>query len=210
MPLVILHAAVTLDASNRMSARSDNTQVNIPDAALAEQVRAGDHAAFRLLFDRYADRLIDFAVGFVHVRESAKDVVADVFFSVWLGHTAWIPERVSTYLFAAVRNRCHNYRTRAHMRHEIDLSELTQDESSIEIDPAPSASDLLDESELYARVQRVLDTLPPQRRAAAILRWREGMGFDEIARTLQISENAARLQISRALKAVRAALGPNE
>lgn len=208
--LVLLQTAVTSDGSDPVPVvppSSAGTPGGVPDAELAEQVRAGDHRAFRLLFERYADRLVDFAIGFVQTRETAQDVVADVFFAVWQGHVGWIPERVSTYLFAAVRNRCHNYRTRAHVRHEIELSEFIGDESSVEIDPAPSASDLLDEAELYARVVQVLETLPPQRKAAAILRWREGLGFDEIAHTLRVSENAARLHVSRALKAVRAALG---
>lgn len=206
----VRRGGVFREAGNRMAMVPlpfNDAPGEVPDATLAERVREGDHDAFRLLFDRYADRLMDFAIGFVHSRDAAQDVVADVFFALWRGHAEWLPDRVSTYLFAAVRHRCHTYRTRAHVRHEIDLSDLGDDDASAVVDATPLVIDRLDEGALYARVEKVLDTLPPQRKAAAMLRWREGMGFDEIAHALQISENAARLQVSRALKVVRAALG---
>jgi RNA polymerase sigma-70 factor (ECF subfamily) len=204
--LVLIHPVVTPDADDSVAIVPPllNDAQGVPDAVLAKYVRTGDHDAFKVLFDRYAARLVDFAIGLLHDRETAQDVVADVYFAIWRRRSEWIPDRVSTYLFAAVRNRCHTYRTSAHARHEVELSEMADDELSGNADPAPSVSELMDEAELYARVQQVLETLPPQRKTAAILRWREGMSFSEIAHIMDISENAARLQVSRALKVVRA------
>jgi len=185
------------DATSATAARDSRVD---PDAGIVPAVRAGDETAFRQLFDRYVDRLIAFAVVLIHDRAAAQDIVADVFFALWRGRTTWTPERVSTYLFGAVRNRCYNHRNSVAARRETTLDDTPVPTLQ---STAATADAAIDAAALTVRIEAVLTTLPPQRRAAALLRWREEMAFSEIAQALGISENAARLHVSRALKAVR-------
>ncbi|MDE0778830.1 MAG: hypothetical protein OSB43_21320, partial [Nocardioides sp.] len=51
----------------------------VPDAVLVAAVLAGDREAFAAVYDRYADRLHDFAHSLLRHREEAADSVADAF-----------------------------------------------------------------------------------------------------------------------------------
>ena len=51
----------------------------VPDAVLVEAVLGGDREAFAAVYDRYADRLHDFAQSLLRHREEAADSVADAF-----------------------------------------------------------------------------------------------------------------------------------
>src|SRR5262249_22827266 len=49
------------------------------DRALVERSRAGDHDAFRIIFERYRRRAYALALGVVHNPDAALDVVQDAF-----------------------------------------------------------------------------------------------------------------------------------
>ena len=51
----------------------------VPDVDLVSGVLAGDQAAFAAVYDRYADKLFDFAHSMLRSREDAADAVADTF-----------------------------------------------------------------------------------------------------------------------------------
>ena len=51
----------------------------VSDADLVAGVLAGDRDAFAQVYDKYADRLHDFAYSMLRQREDAMDAVADAF-----------------------------------------------------------------------------------------------------------------------------------
>ena len=67
--------------------------------------------------------------------------------------------------------------------------------------------ELADPAELRRRVARQMDDLPGGCREAVRLRVVEELPYPEVAQRLAISETAARMRVSRALKQLRGALG---
>ena len=68
-----------------------------------------------------------------------------------------------------------------------------------------------DHAEAHAEHSELVDELrrlPAKQRAALVLRYYEGLPFDEIARMLGTGENAVRSNVSRALKKLRVELAP--
>ena len=67
-----------------------------------------------------------------------------------------------------------------------------------------------DDEALWQRVapllDGVLDQLPPEDRDAVVLRYLEGRGLREVGISLGVSENAARMRVTRALEKLRQAL----
>ena len=78
-----------------------------PDAELVAGVLAGDREAFAAVYDRYGDRLFDFAHSMLRQREDAEDAVADSFVLVAerLGQLR-DPERLRPWLYTIVRSEC--------------------------------------------------------------------------------------------------------
>jgi RNA polymerase sigma factor (sigma-70 family) len=78
-----------------------------PDAELVADVLAGDRAAFAEVYDRYGDRLYDFAHSMLRNPEDASDAVADAFvtFAEKLSQLRE-PDRLRPWLYAIVRSEC--------------------------------------------------------------------------------------------------------
>jgi RNA polymerase sigma-70 factor (ECF subfamily) len=57
-----------------------------------------------------------------------------------------------------------------------------------------------------AAVREALQRLPERRRQAVLLRWRDGLSYEEIARSLHVSVKTVENQIGRGLKTLREAL----
>jgi RNA polymerase sigma-70 factor (ECF subfamily) len=73
-------------------------------------------------------------------------------------------------------------------------------------DARPGPLPELEADELRAALPAAVDALPAGLRAAFVLRWQEGLEFDEIGRILERNEGAARKRYSRALAELRRAL----
>ena len=79
----------------------------VPDAVLVAAVLAGDREAFAAVYDRYADRLHDFAHSLLRHREEAADSVADAFV-IMAERLEQLrePELLRPWLYAVVRREC--------------------------------------------------------------------------------------------------------
>ena len=70
------------------------------------RIRAGDGAAFEAMFRQYYEPLLRFALTYLPVRESAEDLVQDVFYRIWEHRERWaVRTTLAAYLYAAVRHR---------------------------------------------------------------------------------------------------------
>jgi len=175
--------------------------------ALVERLRAGDDAAFESLFHEYFPRMVDFAAATVRERAVAEELAADVFLSLWRRREQWSPRgSIAAYLYRAVRNLAHNHirdRNAEHLRATTAAAEFAELADEVEVSVIDGMSDR--ESRIAA-VWRAVDQLPEIRRAVVHLRWRGHLSFEEIAVLLGTSPAAAKMQLSRALKTVRALL----
>ena len=82
-------------------------QTGPTDAELVSRVLAADREAFAVVYDRYGDRLHDFAYSMLRHREDAADAVADSFvlFAERLPQLRE-PDRLRPWLYAIVRSEC--------------------------------------------------------------------------------------------------------
>lgn len=53
------------------------------DDFCVQKIKEGNQDAFRYFVDKHANDLYPFALGYVHIREVAEEVVSDVFLEVW-------------------------------------------------------------------------------------------------------------------------------
>jgi RNA polymerase sigma-70 factor (ECF subfamily) len=174
----------------------------------AERLRAGDGAAFDELAEQHGQRLRAVARHVVGCSETAAEVVQDVLFRLWKDRESLvIREHVGGYLARAVRNRALDQVKRQRVESRWREQELLEVERDHVARLTHGAHDGSQVDGWDRAVREALDQLPARRREAVLLRWRDGLSYDEIARRLEISVKTVENQIGRALKTLRETLG---
>lgn len=171
------------------------------------RIRAGDHAAYRAMFDRYYEPLCRYAHAFVRSENAAEDVVQELFVRIWAQHEAWEVEGpVRAYLFVGARQRAIDVLRRQGVprRHRERLLELVP--GAEDGGRAGRADTELELKELRLRVGRAVASLPTRQREVFELSRSSDLRYDEIARRMGISTHTVGVHMTRALAAIRKAL----
>ena len=91
------------------------------DFDLAAGAASGDEAAFGELYERYFDRLYDFALRTVGDRDAAADVVQSTFVKAWdMLRKGAAPDHVKAWLFTVARNAAIDELRRAKRSSSLD------------------------------------------------------------------------------------------
>jgi RNA polymerase sigma-70 factor (ECF subfamily) len=176
---------------------------SLDEREVLEGLQRGDGGVFDRLCVAYHDSLWRFAFGIVHSREKAQDVVQDVFLNIWERHAELhITTSLAAYLFSAVRRRAFVYLRNERTAARIAATWGPDDVPALGV-AAESPLAKVEREEIEVMVARSLASLPPTRRQAVALRWREHMDYDEIAEAMGISSEAARAHVSRAYRTLR-------
>jgi len=181
------------------------------DAALLLAFRRGDEAAFRLLYERNARAMIAYCHRFVRDAARAEELAQDVFVKLYRSAHRYEPSaRFKTFLYRVATNHCLNEVRRAGFA--ARSGGPVGGDAAQDLDALPSRSaDPHDEAvgrSLERAVASLLGALPEKQRAAFVLCRFEGMGYEEIAETLETSVSAVKSLIHRATVSAAAALAP--
>ncbi len=173
-----------------------NLVSNELDSRLSEEIRASNVAAFEKLFRKYHSSLCDFAYRIVKAHDTPEDIVQEMFTHIWIDRENWFPQvSVKAYLFRAVRNASLNY-----LKH-LQVTDNWSNEQYCSI-----TSNLLedfDNKELLDRTLQAIELLPEGCKTVFLLSREEGLTYEEIASTLDISVKTVKTQMGRAFKALR-------
>lgn len=154
-----------------------------------------DHSAFESLFYLLNTGLIKFSLMYVHQKEAAEDIVAEVFAQCWMKRKELRDVRdINTYLFVAVKNRSLN-----HLKKYSALQ-------VVRIEDPQTPEELMEKKELFFRMEQAIEELPQQCRIIFRLVKEEGIKYKEVAEILDISPRTVQTQIYRAMKKLSAVL----
>lgn len=166
------------------------------DAALVNAARAGDGAAFGVLFDRWFARVNDVAYRIVRDREVAADVAQDAFLAAWTGLDRL--EQVDSFggwLLRIARNRALNRLERERRSIPVGDEETTVlDRSGPDDDQASTEAARAEDAEL---VWTAAAALGPRDASVLDLHLRHGLSAAEIAEELGVAPNAAHQTLFR-------------
>lgn len=176
------------------------------DAALVAGVLAGDRQAFAGVYERYADRLYDFAFSMLRNREEASDCVADSFvvMAEKLGQLR-DADRLRPWLYSVVRNEClRALRGRARLAHDDEWLEAMPDETN-----GPEQQVVQDDvqDELRELVWAAAEGLNDRDRALLDLHLRQGLDGAELAAAMDVTPANAYVMLSRVRDQVERSLG---
>jgi RNA polymerase sigma-70 factor (ECF subfamily) len=173
---------------------------NGSDRELMARSRAGDTEAFRTLFERKNRRVYLIAYQVLGNPSQAEEVVQDVFLALWQHLDRYRPHfAVDTWLTRIATNRAIDvWRSQ---RRELP----TGDEAhGNEGNGGPEA--VARWREVQAIWNELADLLPPQQRAAFVLREIEEVPTREVASALGCSASTVRSHVAEARRTLQAAL----
>ena len=159
------------------------------------------------LFDRHAEALLAFFVRRTLAPEVGVDLLAETFAEAFEDRLAFrgSDERSArAWLYAIARHRLTDYFRQGQVERRA-LAQLGVDRRSLTDDEYDRIEDLAATRKLRDQVAEELAALPLDQREALRLRLVEERSYDEVARSLGISEQTARARVSRALRALRRA-----
>jgi RNA polymerase sigma-70 factor (ECF subfamily) len=174
----------------------------VSQEGVQDWIRAGDlrRAAASLVVSHGSDVLAT-CIAMVRDRAVAEDLTQDVFSDAFRSLATFRGDSSPrTWLLSIARNRCVDY-LRARKR---DPWGGALDESSP--DPDEHADEASFGSEWFADrsvVLRALDTLAEGERALIVLRFKNGLEYDELAQVFRLREGTVRMRVSRALARMR-------
>jgi RNA polymerase sigma-19 factor, ECF subfamily len=169
------------------------------DARLAVLLTRGDERAFTAIYERYWEKLFAIAYHYCKDKAIAEEVLQEIFVRLWDKRGAVNIEDLGAYLATSVKFSVFKSLVRTRRRQEL-IAEHLAPVTVADDEPAIAARFL----EEY--INGVVESLPEQCRVVYLLRRREGLSVEEIARQLDISPHTARNHINKALKTLRLSL----
>lgn len=153
----------------------------------------------------YFPRLYSFALKIVQDNGLAKDVVQNVFISLWESQNTFRYDHPEAFLYKMVRNASLNYIRHVKVVDNLKIKVKAQflGEKLYHIDMVGNQPYVLIEKELQEKVVEVMDTLPEKCKAVFLLSRNDGLKNHEIADQLGISIKSVEKHISKALSIFR-------
>jgi RNA polymerase sigma-70 factor (ECF subfamily) len=174
-----------------------------PDIQLMQRVRDGDQNAFRALFDKYKQQVINYCYRYCGHPSVAEELAQETFLRVYKAATRYRPKaRFSTWLYKIATNVCLNeirspvYRERIESMDQAHQGHEPSREAAMEADQSmPDV--LLEAHQDQFLIRQAMLRLPEAQRVALLLRATEGFSYQEIGQQMDRSENHVKTLIHR-------------
>ncbi|MBO9733153.1 MAG: RNA polymerase sigma-70 factor [Chitinophaga sp.] len=171
----------------------------ITDKDLVVLVHSQPLEAFRLIYQRYWDPLFNIAFKRLQDAEEARDIVQEVFVTVWDQRAQLQPrESLLPYLQVILRNRIFNL----YARNEVKLKYIVETQWQVTF-AQNNAVQQLTLKELQDIVNDAIAQLPPRMQEIFLLNREEQLTPAEIAEHLSLSVQTVKNQLHRATEKMR-------
>jgi RNA polymerase sigma-70 factor (ECF subfamily) len=169
------------------------------------QALAGSQSAFEQIVRRYQRPVISLIARMTGDRSLAEDLAQETFVKAFRSLAAFdTTRRLSSWLFRIAHNTAIDAMRRARPQQSLvhavlDAGDATSADAPDE-PSTPPAPDPVERRELGQALEAALDELRPDQRAAIVMRYENGLSFDEIGTVLGVPEVTARSHVHRARK----------
>ena len=174
---------------------------------LIKSIKSGDESAFAILYDVYFSFLCAQASVLVQNTEDAKDIVNDLFVSLW-NNRSKLNFPIHPYIMTALKNNCLN-------RIRNDKSKMLMLESyksimdfRIERIHNMESMDFVEVIDSVNHIKKTAQLLPERCRIIFEMYFYFGYNSTEIAEYLGLSSNTVRVQLKIALDKLKKEISP--
>jgi RNA polymerase sigma factor (sigma-70 family) len=176
------------------------TQTDLHDVQLLRRVTEKDHLAFEALYRSFFPRLTRFLDRMTRSTVLIEEIVNDTMYVVWRkADTFDRTSKVSTWIFSIA------YRTA--LKAFRDMDEPVEKGLEDELAEAVCEPDsVMGQRQLQHCVSKAIDALPFEQRTVVNLAYYHGMGYQEIAETMECPVNTVKTRMFHARKRLKSAL----
>ncbi len=176
------------------------------DDLLISRTLSGDQKCYEILVKRYQKRVYRLAQRLVRDPDAADDVAQEAFIRAYYALSRFeLGRNFYFWLSRIAVNLALN-----HLSREKRFVELPEEDADSALESGALTTDPTAEAEasqLKARIGEAIERLPLHQRSVLLLRAQEGLSYQEIARTLDISIGTVMSRLSRARQALKEMLG---
>ncbi|QNE40839.1 sigma-70 family RNA polymerase sigma factor [Hymenobacter sp. NBH84] len=168
------------------------------DAALLQAVALDNRGAFAEVYERYWYRVFSLAYRKLKSRETAEELVQELFAALWHKRAEQTIAQLDHYLLAAINHRVLSYIRAYRVRtHYAAYCHTVQIETTHETEEALAASDLT------AAFLRGVELLPEKSKQVFQLSRLEHQSVEEIATHLGVTSKTVEYHLTKSLKLLR-------
>jgi len=180
---------------------------NSEDLSIIGRFKNGDEAAFEELIINYQDRIYNLCLYMLGNRHDAEDAAQDTFLKAYRSLNDFKPKAsLYTWLYRIAVNTCIDHKRKPFFesifRRSDTGTEMVIDYPSV----LPSPEKVYESKQIQYALQKALIKLSPKLRAVIVLKEMEGLSYEEIADTLDVSIGTVKSRISRAREELRTLL----
>jgi RNA polymerase sigma-70 factor (ECF subfamily) len=163
----------------------------LTDEILLARIKQDDKSAYKLLVERYLNKIWRVSFNILNNRQDAEDVTQEVFITVWNHRTEWGEgeAKFSTWLYRVAFNKSIDFKRRQRQNHvELDEEIATTDQ------PADS---IVSDQQTHAIFMECLKELPEKQMLCLLLYYYEELDIPGICDKLQTTEDSVRSLLKR-------------
>lgn len=180
---------------------------NIDISHLVHSVSEDNRSAFNMLYQVYYDEVFRFAYYFLKNKEACREVVSDVFFSVWQSRKRLKDiTNLEAYFYIVTRNESMRYLSKSRSYDMLSLDDIP---IQLEDHGSSSPEEKLVNSEIETLLTQVINELPEKCRLIFLMARQEGLKPKEIGEILSISESTVRVQMKIAVEKIIEKIRPH-
>jgi RNA polymerase sigma-70 factor (ECF subfamily) len=156
------------------------------------------HHAFNLLVRRYQRRLYGFIRRMVTAHEDAEDVLQNTFLKAWAGLDGFRQEsQLFSWLYRIAHNECLN-----HLRRLRNKSFVSDQAVIDRLTTTLDSSELFSGDAIQRSLQRAVMRLPDKQRAVFIMRYFDGLKYEDMSAATGTSVGALKSSYHIAVKKI--------
>jgi RNA polymerase sigma-70 factor (ECF subfamily) len=173
----------------------------VPDELLTRCL-SGEESAYLAVYNEYAATIYRLCYSLLQQRQDAEEVLQDTFEYAFRQLPQYDARKAGfkTWLYQIAVSRCRNKRRRKWLP-TFSINEQVREEVADNATPNPT--EILALTERHQIVWDALQQLTPKLRETAVLRYYEGLTYNEIGHILSIPPKTAESRIRLAHKALR-------
>jgi RNA polymerase sigma factor (sigma-70 family) len=164
------------------------------DYEIIRMIKAnGTSKYYKILYDRYIQKVLDKCHSFVKNRQVAEELAEDVFSKTFEKLPTFKQlSSFSSWLYSITYNHCIDY-----LREKKKMHYPRWDRENEMPDLADEIEENLDEIN-YDNLLTVLEMVHPEEKALLLMKYQDNLSMKQIGSALRISEDAAKMRLKRA------------
>jgi RNA polymerase sigma-70 factor (ECF subfamily) len=182
------------------------------DAELMLRFQSGDEEAFAALVRSFQGRVVSLAYRYLGSAADAEDLAQEVFLRVYRAKESYERSaKFSTWIYRITANASLNFIRGRKARRKVSGAMpggSDDDAADFEDESARAPGEQMEKDELAQVLRRIVDDLPERQRIAIVLNKYEGLSYEDVASSMEMSVMAVKSLLTRARVNIKEKLEP--